>query len=209
MRLPLSTLAGRTKRTVVYKPLDTSRVWYGNSSADLTTGTVTFYSSTSYASTVTLTSNCADVDSWFSWFPEPTRTQGGLWAPQHDAHVHAARAHQRELAVVRADKLLGSVLSELQRAQLSGYGWFLVRGHSGALYRVRRGISMNVDALAPDGSVLHSLCAYPPGVPEGDAMAAQKLMLESVDEQLFLKLANRHGYYGRDRVPAEMLARAA
>lgn len=110
------------------------------------------------------------------------------------------RAREREVAAVarrvaisKADKLLESVLSDVQREQLRRDEAFLVRGQSGAVYRVRKGRGINVDEIARDtGDVVRTLCAYPGiNVPDGDTMAAQKLMLEA-DEADFLSIAIKH-----------------
>lgn len=120
------------------------------------------------------------------------------------AEVDRAR---RAVAIVKADKLLESILTDVQRAHIQAHGFFLVRGRSGQLYRIRRGWSGNVDVLSPAGEVLDRLCAHPSlNCPDGDNMAAQKLMLESADEALFLRIANKHGRpYQPERVPSEVL----
>jgi hypothetical protein len=44
-------------------------------------------------------------------------------------------------------------------------------------------------------------------VPDGDTMAAQKLMLECDDEMELVRLANRQTTWGRVEVPREVLER--
>jgi hypothetical protein len=102
-------------------------------------------------------------------------------------------AEQRRVAIGKADKLLESVLSHVQREQLRKDEAFLVRGQSGKVYRVRKGRGINVDEIALEtGDVVRTLCAYPGiNVPDGDTMAAQKLMLEA-DEADFLAIAIKH-----------------
>lgn len=106
-------------------------------------------------------------------------------------------AEARRVAIGKADKLLESVLSHVQREQLRRDEAFLVRGQSGALYRVRKGRGINVDEIALEtGDVVRTLCAYPGiNVPDGDTMAAQKLMLEA-DEADFLRIAIKHSARG-------------
>ena len=112
--------------------------------------------------------------------------------------LEAAVARERRAAAIgRADKLLESVLSSVQRSQLEKNDWFLVRGESGQVYRIRKGRAANVDLIDPKtGKVIDVLCAYPRmDVPDGDCMVAQKLMLEC-DEEAFRKIAIRHSPRG-------------
>jgi len=110
-------------------------------------------------------------------------------------------------AIERADRLLESILNEAQREHLREKKWFLVRGKSGTLYRVRRGRAGNVDQLDAEGKVVDRFCAHPTMyVPDGDTMAGQKLMLET-DDVAFQRLANSNGPGYRDQVPAEEVAR--
>lgn len=116
------------------------------------------------------------------------------------------RAEVRRVAILKADKLLESVLNSAQRDQLKKLGGFVLRGQSGQLYRIRYGRSANVDVLDKDGNVIDRLCAHPiMDVPDQDTMVAQKVMLEC-DEQAFLRMANRHGPLPGQRVPREVLA---
>lgn len=111
---------------------------------------------------------------------------------------------QRATAIEKADKLLVSVLSDVQKQQLKQHDWFLVKGQNGQIYRIRKGRSVNVDLLDKEGKVIETLCAYPTGgVPDGDAMVAQKLMLEC-DQKDFLRVAIKHPARG-PVVPREAL----
>lgn len=119
----------------------------------------------------------------------------------------AAEAETRRVAIIKADKLLESILTEVQRAHVQAHGYFVVKGRSGQLYRIRRGWSANVDVLDKKGNVVERLCAHPSSyMPDGDLMAAQKLMLETADEQEFLRIAIKHGR-SNERVPSEVLER--
>lgn len=112
---------------------------------------------------------------------------------------------QRAMAIKRADRLLESVLSSAQKSQLKDKDYFLLKSQSGKIYRIRKGRSTNVDLLDENGKVVDILCAYPGlNVPDGDTMAAQKIMLEC-DEADFLKIAIRHRTRG-EMVPLEQIA---
>lgn len=56
-------------------------------------------------------------------------------------------------------------------------------------YRIKQGSHGNVELIDKDGKVKRTFCVQPRGVPEGDAMLAQKLLL-ATDEKRFYELAN-------------------
>jgi hypothetical protein len=116
------------------------------------------------------------------------------------------RRDARAIAIRAADELLFSVLNEVQRQSLAKNAWFLVKGKSGKGYRLRKGRAGNVDEIDPKtGVVLRTLCAHPSmDVPDGDTVAAQKLMLETDDEEFF-RIANKRSGLG-GAVPSELLA---
>lgn len=94
---------------------------------------------------------------------------------------------EREAAEARAKKLLVENISPAQRKQLADHGFFDVVV-SGRTYRIRWGTHGNVRLVVKDREV-RSFCIQPDDVPVGDAMLAQKLMLEC-DEASFLRIAN-------------------
>lgn len=176
--------------------------------------------STWASNTIVVTSPTTIATTWDAWsnedcfriqprqvFETPEQIAARAAAEEHARTERAIFNARREAAIVRADSLLESILSDVQRAHVRALGYFIVRGPSGALYRIRRGWSGNVDVLSPAGEVLQSLCAHPAiQCPIGDNMAAQKLMLESADEALFLRIANPHGRPATpQRVPSEVL----
>lgn len=188
--------------------------FYDLSSTTITLGSTTYNASSTWdtwsstlISSVSATSLTA---TWITWSAASHVFTSYTETPAQRAELARQRAavneQRREAAIVRADKLLHSILTEVQRAHVEAHGFFIVRGRSGQLYRIRRGWSANVDVLAPDGQVQHRLCAHPGEYcPEGDNMAAQKLMLESADEELFLRIANKHSVYAPARVAPEIL----
>jgi hypothetical protein len=100
---------------------------------------------------------------------------------------------ERALARERAQRILQENLTLAQREELAQKGHFtltLYAGDERRLYRIRQGRSRNVHQVDDNGRILKTLCAHP-GIdcPDEDTMLAQKLMLES-QEQEFLRIAN-------------------
>jgi hypothetical protein len=194
-----------------------------------TSATLTWDAWSNTAATCTFTSSTTIATTWDAWagyriqtpsylstqhiappFPETPEQRAARAADQEHARQRQILDQaRREAAIVRADKLLVSILSDVQRAHLEAHGYFLVRSPSGQVYRIRRGWSGNVDLLDAEGKVSAHFCAHPSMyTPDGDNMAGQKLMLESKDEELFLRVANRSSAYREERVPADVLAAA-
>lgn len=94
----------------------------------------------------------------------------------------------RFAAEQKAEKLLLSILSPEQKEDLAKRQCFFLYS-KGKKYRVDRGSHGNVKLLNERDQVVESYCVQPRGVPAADAMAAQKLMLET-DPDLLRKLAN-------------------
>lgn len=95
-------------------------------------------------------------------------------------------AAARKAAAERAEKLLEACLTSGQRDSLQKNGWFVVYTKSGRGYQIRRGRARNVIEV----STRRTYCCHPvDNVPDADTMLAQKLMLESAEEE-FLRLAN-------------------
>jgi hypothetical protein len=106
------------------------------------------------------------------------------------------QARQRDMAAVRkaaserAERLLVACLSSAQRGELTTAGWFEVQSSRGRRYRIRRGRVRNVIEVDMLGRTLRTYCCHPfDGVPDADTMLAQKLMLETQEDE-FLRLAN-------------------
>jgi hypothetical protein len=122
--------------------------------------------------------------------PEPL---GRVVADSSNEHAIPQSAHviQSE-AIVKADALLDECLTATQRRMLREKGFFEVKGslgERGGVYQICRGQVQNV-YLTIKGERLTRLCAHPAiRVPDGDAMLAQKLMIET-DEEAFWRIAN-------------------
>lgn len=101
-----------------------------------------------------------------------------------------AEAAAREVAYKRAMGLLMSFLNPEQRECLKERQYFLVKAKSGRLYRIDEGTHGNVKVIHPTTKkILETLCIQPNGVPAGDAMLSQMLMIET-SEELFRRHAN-------------------
>jgi hypothetical protein len=111
------------------------------------------------------------------------------WTPETQRRVaEAAKAHAD--AIARARALLVSMLDVKQRKQYERERFFeVVARGSRRRYRIREGTHGNVRLLDDSGKEVTSYCAQPLGVPVGDSMLAQALMLEH-DEDAFLRVAN-------------------
>lgn len=111
--------------------------------------------------------------------------------------VRAEEAKVRAEADQRAEKILHEALTNKQRAELRDRGFFTMEtirpSGERRTYRIKRGRSGNVEQIDPtSGRVLKRLCAHPiMHVPDPDTMLAQKLMLETMEDE-FLRIANVH-----------------
>jgi anaerobic selenocysteine-containing dehydrogenase len=106
------------------------------------------------------------------------------WA-RTDAESKAAAAEAKRKARV----ILEENLTDGQRKQLADGDWFEVVTPKGT-YRIRTGISGNVDRYVK-GRATDRYCIHPTEtVPAEDNMLIQKLLLET-DEDAFLRIANR------------------
>lgn len=114
---------------------------------------------------------------------------------RYEAHCSA-----RDQADAKARLLLLDHLTPKQRQDFEATRAFFVQGPSGIRYRIRHGRAGNIDAINPEGRIIHRLCAHPvDDVPHFDTMLAQKLMLEH-DDLGFTQMANRHHCSGSEQV---------
>lgn len=174
-----------------------------------------------WATDVTTTTSVTSVNVWPSWVAATpsvtiTNSQPVARRPRYEVgptpeerasrarreeEARAAREAERtkriktlEAAVMKAEQLLRSCLSNEQRDTLAEHGYFDVRGGAtGTMYRVYRGRHINIGVLDDGGTLRHRICFAPASesCPDADAMLCQKLMLE-LDERGALAIANRH-----------------
>lgn len=108
--------------------------------------------------------------------------------------VERQRKYQEEIqrqadANKRAMSLLHSCMTPEQRECLRQHKYFIVVARSGRRYRIDEGTHGNVRVIDKNGSILERLCIQPNGVPLGDSMLAQKLLIETA-EDVFRQHAN-------------------
>jgi hypothetical protein len=99
---------------------------------------------------------------------------------------------RKEIAIIRARRLMREHLTVGELDQLEELGYFEVRSSSGRTYRIYKGHSRNVVELDAHGREINRLCAYSrtgSAMPDEDHMVIQKLMLET-DEAAYRKVAN-------------------
>lgn len=107
----------------------------------------------------------------------------------------AERERQRKLAAEKAEKLLKDWLDEQQLKEFEKERQFHVISAEGKRFRLKFGTHGNVEELDERGKAVARYCIQPDAVPTGDAVLAQKLMLET-DEKAFRKIANRTALTG-------------
>jgi len=137
---------------------------------------------------------------------EEVRREAALARTERDRQWRAEREEReakRKLADETAMQLLRSCLSQEQNDDLRTHGHFFVKGQSGRLYRIDKGKHGNIKAVDPQTKVWYeSLCAAPRGgVPNGDAMLMQKLMLETAEEAFrsYSNISLKDGKYVRGK----------
>ncbi|OPZ36595.1 MAG: hypothetical protein BWY99_02008 [Synergistetes bacterium ADurb.BinA166] len=166
----------------------------------------TLYSSSTAATATTVTLD----DPWGYWNRELTVRTGAVLraAPAPPRNIPSAEDRERwaaeaEQARIRieaverdrvsakekAEVLLLRHLSPEQRDDLKSKGCFFVEV-DGVKYKINRGSHGNVHMLGEGDRSKRSFCIQPTkGCPDGDAMLAQKLLLEA-DPEEFWRLAN-------------------
>ena len=195
---------------------NTSSLWWPRWVANscVTTGTCT-NASHYWQSWVSATASSCNHNPWPAWqarvsFQSAPRVQH-VSSPEEreQARLHqeeaVRRQKEREAALrkiaERAEALLCGNLTKAQIEQLTRSGKFLVETKSGRIYEIRRGQQHNVFLLGPDGQPIEEFCAHPSGgLPDADAMLAQKLVLET-DEEHFCRIANRWDRRNGRRAP--------
>lgn len=121
----------------------------------------------------------------------PTTEDRERWAVEAEQARARAEAAEREriAAKEKAEVLLLRHLSPEQQDDLKSKGCFFVEV-DGVKYKINRGSHGNVHMLGEGDRSKRSFCIQPSkGCPDGDAMLAQKLLLEA-DPEEFWRLAN-------------------
>ena len=180
---------------------ETWGAWNAKMQAALNSMAITTSATTNSITTSTVTTS--NLAAWTAWNAKlHNATQAEVAEAQRQANEARAREQQRQAQVQvdrsaaekRAEKLLQDHLTPKQREELAARGFFTVSSISQdgqrRHYQIRRGRSRNVQQVDESGRVLKTLCAHPvPLLPDADTMLAQKLMLETREED-FLRIAN-------------------
>lgn len=180
--------------------------WMTWASATTSTSTTTTWITWASSSTATT------ADTWYSWntgvlstLPrvQPARQETDeereareqAWREQEARARQVREQAQREhrAARRRARTLLRSCLDRAQKRTLKQHGYFDVRsiGQDGTerTYRIFQGTHGNVREIDAEGREIRKFCIQPNGVPDEDAMLAQKLWIEH-DLASFERVAN-------------------
>lgn len=167
---------------------------------NITTNAIT-YGTAANTATITVVENWDDT--WGEWIrvqdaDNLTRDERiARDAAAGRANVELRERYQREQdarlreELVAKDKAIVLLKSCLTKQQLEEYEkkkhFHLHVGDK--VYRIEQGSHGNVKLIGKDGKVKRSFCIQPRGVPEGDAMLAQKLLLQT-NEKGFYESAN-------------------
>lgn len=153
----------------------TWQVWTTSNATTMTGAAWDYWVTTALGTTNTLTG---------TYRPDPLtedqlRQQRAQWEERQ-----ARERADREEAVKRAETLLHGALTRHQRQMLKSRRRFYVRSQHGRRYEIERGHHANVYEVDRRGRRLARLCIYTTGgTPEGDCMLAQKLHLQSNEDE--------------------------
>lgn len=148
-------------------------------------------------------STTGNVTIWTGWIEDQnlSREERDRRAQEHlrrNQEYEAQRIQvegERKMARERAAQLLQEALSERQRLEMAEKGFFSLTVHDSKTkeqrhYRIRKGRSGNVEQIDANGNRLKGFCIHPiMACPDEDTMLAQKLMLETQEDE-FLRVAN-------------------
>jgi hypothetical protein len=161
-----------------------------NQTAATAGNVINLYGDYQTAHTSALTAESWKAEYWYRWVNQQEETAEQRAERQRIQAQHDQRARDyaavRKAAAERAERLLEACLTSGQREQLQKNGWFVVYSKSGRAYQIRRGRARNVVEV----NTRRTYCCHPvDNVPDADTMLAQKLMIESQEDE-FLRTAN-------------------
>lgn len=186
---------------------DTWVVWVGSASATTTTDCTWRVWTGGTGSSIT--SSTTEPITWVRWNQAagpaniPRGNQAAAYVPARVSKEERERRAAEEarwkkiaeeeraarlVAEEKAERLLQSLLTPEQRETLENKKCFYLHS-AGKKYRIDRGSHGNVKLVDERDEVIESYCIQPVGVPVGDSMAAQKLLLET-DPESFRRIAN-------------------
>lgn len=108
---------------------------------------------------------------------------------QHREEQYRKQQEESRLALERARALLLSCMTPEQQDTFTNRSYFDVKAKSGRVYRLNAGTHGNIHVIDKNGKVIERLCIQPGGVPLGDSLLTQKLMIETA-EDIFRQHAN-------------------
>lgn len=158
------------------------RVTYATSSNPLSNAAVQAVGWTTGLTNSYVNATIATTSDWIVYGGEYDATV----ASGHDA------LQPKTPAQMRALELLRSFLTDQQKKCMDDCGSFRIVGSKGRRYRLFTGTAAaNVWELDDAGLEVAKLCAHPTGVPLGDQLLAQKILIEA-DEDAFRAVAVEH-----------------
>lgn len=186
--VPWNGQTGYTDTGTGSSAISSATIWSGwnsntitSSSSSITLSGATWTNWNSNSVTVTQYPMQAETDEQRRLREEQTRR----WQEERAAVEREVRK-----AKLRAKKLLVDHLNPQQREDYEKRGFFHLYTNKGRKYRIHQGTHGNVRLVdVTTDEELGRYCSQPSGVPDEDAMLAQKLYLE-IDEDEFIAHAN-------------------
>ena len=161
--------------------------WTGDTIGTATSGNVWYQWNTGTSAGITTTARVTASPSQQT----PEQIEANRLRAERQQQEYDRKRQEAAAADERAEQLLRAFLSPEQRKHLDEMSAFLVQSESERVYRIKRGRSRNIEELDENGKIVARLCAHPSElVPDPDTMLAQKIMLESNEDE-FLRIANR------------------
>ena len=175
--------------------------WNGTLVSSSTTSSQVWYN---WNSNTTATTAVTGSNTWSQWNTVYYTTESIYSTEQTEEQIKQSKEYAERIAKEReeqiakqkqieetARQLLKEVLTDEQNEQFDKENYFeLTSVKSGSVYRITKGRSRNVYLLDKDKKKIKTLCFHPQEqVHDYDTMVAQKLMLESCEDEV-RKVAN-------------------
>lgn len=164
--------------------------WIDNATTAISTSSTTANIWYTWNSAIlTVDSGTGSCDSTYMWKPKELTESEQLAVKEREEErkrLEIERLTKEKLKEETARELLREVLTEEQNDQFDEKGYFeLTALNSGNKYRINRGRTRNVQLLDKNNEPIRRLCFHPMDrVHDFDTMVAQKLMIETNEEQV-------------------------
>lgn len=177
-------------------------------------------SSTSYSYTSSNYYTGSSNNLWYTWsatssattitnnYAAPPRVSAAERRASEEKRIAKRKRerHFKRMAELRAERLLLEHLSPAQRAEYRADGEFTVLASGGRRYLIRKGRQHNVFELDDEGVRVKELCGHvSERVPDADNILAQKLWLETAEDE-FVAKCNIWDLTGYRRLSQEVAA---